>query len=89
MDKQTLIQSALASILMMGALSAQAGPVAPDASKDKCYGISKAGENDCANASGTHSCAGTSKKDKDASDWKYVTKGTCDQMGGMMAPPKK
>ena len=89
MDKQTLIQSALASILMMGALSVQAGPVAPDASKDKCYGISKAGENDCANASGTHACAGTSKADKDPGDWKYVAKGTCDKMGGMTTPGKK
>jgi uncharacterized membrane protein len=26
----------------------------------KCYGVSKAGENDCANKAGTHSCAGQS-----------------------------
>jgi uncharacterized membrane protein len=90
MDKQVFIQSALASILAFGAISAaQAGPVAPDATKDKCFGVAKAGANDCASASGSHSCAGTAKKDNDAGDWKYVTKGTCESMGGMLAPPKK
>ena len=91
MDKQLFIQSALASILAFGAVSAaQAAPVAPDATKDKCFGIAKAGQNDCASASGSHSCAGTATKDKDPGDWKYVEKGSCEKMGGsMMAPPKK
>ena len=90
MDKQALIRSALASVLALGAISAaQSGPVAADPSKDKCFGIAKAGQNDCASASGSHSCAGTAKKDGDPGDWKYVAKGTCQQMGGMMAPPKK
>jgi uncharacterized membrane protein len=89
MDKQVLIRSALASMLMLGTLAAQAGPVAPDASKDKCFGIAKAGANDCASASGSHSCAGTAKKDNDPGDWKYVEKGTCEKMGGMMSAPMK
>src|SRR6185369_17841138 len=73
MNKQLFVQSALASVLAFGAISAaQAGPVAPDASKDKCFGITKAGQNDCASASGSHSCAGTATKDKDPGDWKYV-----------------
>ena len=90
MDKQLLIRTALASVLAAGAVSvAHAGPVAPDPSKDKCYGIAKAGANDCASASGSHSCAGTATKDNDKGDWKYVEKGTCDKMGGMMPAPKK
>ena len=90
MDKQTLVQSAFASLLALGLVTAaQAGPVKPDPSKDKCYGISMAGQNDCASVSGSHSCAGTATKDKDPGDWKYVAKGTCQQMGGMMAPAKK
>jgi uncharacterized membrane protein len=90
MDKQTFIQSALASMLAFGVISAaQAGPVKADPSKDKCYGVTKAGQNDCASASGSHSCAGTATKDNDAGDWKYVEKGTCEKMGGMMAPMKK
>jgi uncharacterized membrane protein len=90
MDRQTFIQSALASMLAFGVISAaQAGPVKADPSKDKCYGVTKAGQNDCASASGSHSCAGTATKDNDAGDWKYVEKGTCEKMGGMMAPMKK
>ena len=89
MNKQLLIQSAFASIVAFGAISAHAGPVAPDASKDKCFGVAKAGHNDCASASGSHSCAGTATKDKDPGDWKYVEKGTCDKMGGSMMAPKK
>ena len=90
MDKQLFIQSALASMLAFGAISAaQAGPVAPDPSKDKCFGITKAGQNDCASATGSHSCAGTATKDKDPGDWKYVEKGTCDKMGGTLTPPMK
>jgi uncharacterized membrane protein len=85
MNQQTRVRSALASILALGLVSiAQAGPVAPDATKDKCFGIAKAGQNDCASASGSHSCAGTATKDNDAGDWKYVAKGTCEQMGGKM-----
>jgi uncharacterized membrane protein len=90
MDKQLMIRSALATLFTAGVFSAaHAGPVAADPSKDKCYGVAKAGQNDCASASGSHACAGTATKDKDAGDWKYVAKGTCDQMGGSMTAPKK
>jgi uncharacterized membrane protein len=50
--------------------------------KEKCFGIAKAGQNDCANLSGTHSCAGQSKVDMGADEWKYVAKGTCKDMKG-------
>jgi uncharacterized membrane protein len=55
---------------------AAAGPVKPQPSKEKCYGISLAGKNDCAAGAGT-SCAGTSKRDYQGNAWKYVAKGTC------------
>jgi uncharacterized membrane protein len=90
MEKQLMIRSAFATLLTAGAFSvAHAGPVAADPSMDKCYGVAKAGQNDCASASGSHACAGTATKDKDAGDWKYVTKGTCDKMGGSLSTPKK
>lgn len=44
--------------------------------KEKCYGVSKAGENDCAAGPGT-SCAGTSVVDYQGNAWTYVDKGTC------------
>ncbi len=90
MDKQLFIRSALASVLAIGAISAaHAAPVAADASKEKCYGIAKAGQNDCASATGSHSCAGTATKDNDKGDWKYVDKGTCAKMGGTTTAAKK
>lgn len=56
--------------------TASAEPVKPQPDKDKCYGISLAGKNDCAAGAGT-SCAGTSRVDYQANAWKYVAKGTC------------
>ncbi|MBD2842928.1 BufA1 family periplasmic bufferin-type metallophore [Erythrobacter rubeus] len=44
--------------------------------KEKCYGVSKAGENDCAAGPGT-SCAGTSVVDYQGNAWTYVDAGTC------------
>ena len=44
---------------------------------EKCYGVAKAGENDCAAGPGT-SCAGTSTRDYQGNAWKLVSKGTCE-----------
>jgi len=49
---------------------------AANTSKEKCYGISLAGENDCAAGPGT-SCAGTSTVDYQGNAWTYVDEGTC------------
>lgn len=43
---------------------------------EKCYGISKAGKNDCKAGPGT-SCAGSSTRDYQGNAWKLVPKGTC------------
>jgi uncharacterized membrane protein len=87
MRQHDKIQAAIAGLLALGlAGSVAAAPVAPDASKDKCYGIAKAGQNDC--ASGKHACAGQSSANNDAMDWKYVAKGTCEQVGGKLTTPK-
>ena len=51
--------------------------------KEKCYGIAKAGQNDCASLDGSHSCAGQSKVDMDKGEWKFVAKGTCKSMKGL------
>jgi uncharacterized membrane protein len=86
MDTRLIASSALASVLAMGLLSAASAATAHDAGEDKgkekCYGIAKAGANDCANLSGSHSCAGQSKNALAVDDWKYVAKGTCAKLGG-------
>ena len=80
MNHRLVVSSALASVLAMGLVGQVA---AQDKGKEKCYGIAKAGQNDCANLSGTHSCAGQTKADNDTADWKYVAKGTCKDMKGL------
>ena len=82
--RHALLASALATVCFVGMNSAQAA----EAEKEKCFGIAKAGQNDCATASGSHSCAGQARKDNDAGDWKYVEKGTCEKTGGKMTAPK-
>jgi uncharacterized membrane protein len=86
MNQRLIASSALASVLALG-LAGHAA--AQDAGKEKCYGVAKAGQNDCANLSGTHSCAGQSKMDKSPDEWKYVAKGTCKDMGGLSADEAK
>ena len=86
MNQRLIVSSALASVLALG-LAGQV--VAQDKDKEKCYGIAKAGANDCANLSGTHTCAGQSKTDNDAGEWKYVAKGTCKDLKGMTAEEAK
>ena len=73
--------SVLASLLVYLPAAAQ--------EKEKCYGIAKAGQNDCANLAGTHSCAGQAKLDSDKGEWKYVGKGSCVTMRGMTAEMAK
>ncbi len=80
--KTMAIAAAVSSLLAVGV--AQAGD---KADKEKCYGVAKAGQNDCA-ANG-HSCAGQSKMDKDPTEWKYVAKGECEKMGGTKEAGKK
>jgi len=84
---QVIASSALASVLALGLLDAASA--ADPAGKEKCFGIAKAGQNDCANLSGSHSCAGQSKADMRADDWKYVAKGTCQKLGGKTADEAK
>ncbi|HEY0820784.1 MAG TPA: DUF2282 domain-containing protein [Rhizobacter sp.] len=86
MTQRLIASTALASVLALG-LAGHAA--AQDKAKEKCYGIAKAGQNDCANLSGSHSCAGQSKVDKAPDEWKYVAKGTCKDMGGMSADEAK
>lgn len=81
MTQRALVAAAAASLLSTLLL---ATPVAAQ-EKEKCYGIAKAGQNDCANLSGSHSCAGQSKVSDDPAEWKYVPKGSCKTMKGMTA----
>lgn len=77
------IAAAVGSLFVLGASPAMSA----DQAKEKCYGVAKAGQNDCA-ANG-HACAGQSKTDKDPSEWKFVPKGDCEKLGGTLTAGKK
>jgi len=86
-NPQIALSSAIAAALALG-LAGHAS-AQDKAAKEKCYGVAKAGQNDCANLSGTHSCAGQSKADLSTDEWKYVPKGTCKDMKGLSAEEAK
>lgn len=76
---------ALAGAVAAGGLSL--APAADAADGVKCYGIAKAGENDCANKAGTHSCAGQSSVDYSGGDWKAVeSEEACKEAKGQLEP---
>ena len=75
-----LIASAFATALSLGALgSAQAQDM------EKCYGVAKAGKNDC--KAGSHSCAGHATKDGDPKSFVVVPKGLCEKLAGGTLKP--
>lgn len=82
MDRRTLnltLAGSLAAALAAtaaGTAAAQRAGADQGADKEKCYGISLAGQNDCAAGPGT-TCAGTSTVDHQGNAWKLVPKGTC------------
>jgi uncharacterized membrane protein len=73
--KHALIVTALA----LGALATGAAAAADKQDMEKCYGVAKAGQNDCAAGPGT-TCAGTAKMNYQGNAWKLVPKGTCTSM---------
>lgn len=85
-QRQLVLSAAIAAIATAATSYAQAAEDQKE--REKCYGISKAGKNDCA-AVGGHSCAGQAKKDNDPTEWKFVPKGTCESQGGALTPAKK
>ena len=55
---------------------------APGGEQEKCFGIAKAGQNDCSTAK--HGCNGQASVDYGPDDFKYVPHGTCLKMGGKL-----
>ena len=75
MNTKLILSTAIAGLV---AISTSTGASAADEkkpAKEKCYGIAKAGANDCGTAK--HSCAGIAAKDNLPEEWKFVAKGTC------------
>ena len=77
--RHSLVLAAAFAAVASSAAIAQDKGASIKGEKERCYGIAKAGQNDCAAGPGT-TCAGTSKTDYQGNAWKYVAKGTCEQI---------
>jgi len=77
MKKQLLVHAVVTAMLGMSApvMAAEAPAM------EKCYGIAKAGKNDCGTIKG-NACAAQIKQDKSPVAWIFVPKGTCDKIAG-------
>jgi len=79
-----LLASAAIVASLGGAMitTASAAPAPePSFTAEKCYGIAKAGSNDCA-STGNNSCGGNSRVDNDPNAWVYVPVGVCEKIVG-------
>ena len=80
------VAAALASAVSM-AMVASADSALAATSKVKCYGVAKAGENHCADAAGTHSCAAQSTVDYDGGEWRVEKSAeACEMASGSLEP---
>lgn len=83
MNKLSVLSSLVGAAALALANTAAAADPMPSAVKpgtEKCYGVAKAGKNDC--AAGAHSCAGQATKDFDKTAWVLVPVGTCAKLAG-------
>lgn len=86
---KTVLTAALAGLMIAGVAGSAAANEAAAPAKEKCYGIAKAGKNDCAPKSGSHSCAGHATKDNSPDEFKLVDGGACEGLGGKTMAAEK
>ena len=79
-NKKSFISSVVIGVGALVAINSNAE--AKSKEMEKCYGIVKAGSNDCSDSAGKHSCAGGSTKDSAKNEWILLPKGTCQKIVG-------
>lgn len=83
-----VLSAAIGSLLVLGLAGTAAAADAPV--MEKCFGIAKAGKNDCSVKQSSHSCAGHATKDNDPNDFVALPKGTCEKIAkGSLEPMGK
>lgn len=87
MSNKVLVNGAIAAAITLAAVTS-IDVEAKGKKLEKCYGIAKAGQNDCKAGPGT-SCAGSSTKDAQKDAWMFVAKGSCEKIVGGSLKPKK
>lgn len=84
MNRRTLLASAMTGLVAMGAATVSTQALA-SGNMEKCYGVAKAGKNDCATK--VSSCAGTNKVDGNPNAFVVVPKGVCQKLAhGSLTP---
>ena len=86
MNTKLLVASAVAAALALPLVSSAGPAPTPKFEAEKCYGIAKAGKNDCETR--MSSCAGTSKRDNQKDAWIYMPKGACERIVNGVLQPK-
>ncbi len=86
MKKTSATVTAISSLLTLGAALSTPSFAADKADMEKCYGVVKAGKNDCAGPA--HACAGQSKVDSGGKEFVTLPKGTCARLSGGSLTPK-
>jgi uncharacterized membrane protein len=79
MEKQKILSIAIGGLLALG-LAGTASAADKKMEMEKCFGIAKAGMNDCSSNKSVHSCAGQATKSNDPMDFVAVPKGTCEKI---------
>jgi uncharacterized membrane protein len=82
MNNSHILSAAIGSLLVLGLASGNANAADKKVEMEKCFGIAKAGMNDCSSNKSAHSCAGQATKNNDPMDFVAVPKGTCDKIAG-------
>ena len=80
MNKTSATVTAISSLLSLGAAFATPTFAADKVEMEKCYGVVKAGKNDCAGPA--HACAGQAKVDAGPKEYVTLPKGTCARLAG-------
>jgi uncharacterized membrane protein len=87
MKKTSATVTAISSLLTLGAAALATPSFAADkVDMEKCYGVVKAGKNDCAGPA--HACAGQAKVDSGGKEFVALPKGTCARLSGGSLTPK-
>ena len=82
MKNSHILSAAMGSLLVLGLASGNANAAEKKMEMEKCFGIAKAGMNDCSSNKSAHSCAGQATKSNDPMDFVAVPKGTCNKIAG-------
>lgn len=85
--KNKVLIGAIAGAVSLGLAASSTVQAATHKGMEKCYGVAKAGQNDCGGKGTGHACQGQSKKAGDPNEWLLVPKGLCDKLVNGSATP--